>query len=132
MPHQCVRCGVFHDDGSKEILKGCKCGGRLFFFVKQEKLEEVRKAQYDLTKTEKKQIEKDVFDLIGITGDSDQPVVLDLEAIRVLKPGKYELDLVNLFKDRPLIYKLDEGKYMIDLPESFKKALPKKKKKFLN
>ena len=128
MPHQCVRCGVFYDDGSKEILKGCKCGGRLFFFVKKEKLEEMRKAQYDLTKTEKKQIEKDVFDLIGIADIDKQPVVLDFESIRILKPGKYELDLVNLFKDRPLVYKLDEGKYMIDLPESFKKALPKKKK----
>ena len=88
----------------------------------------MRKAQYDLTKTEKKQIEKDVFDLIGIADIDKQPVVLDFESIRILKPGKYELDLVNLFKDRPLVYKLDEGKYMIDLPESFKKALPKKKK----
>ena len=128
MPHQCVRCGKFYDDGSKEILKGCECGGRLFFFVKQEKLEEMRKVQYNLTKSDKKQIEKDVFDLIGMADADTQPVVLDLEAIRVLKPGKYELDLVNLFKDRPLIYKLDEGKYMIDLPESFKKAMPKKKK----
>jgi predicted nucleic acid-binding Zn-ribbon protein len=125
MPHQCVRCATFYDDGSNQIISGCKCGGKLFFYVKKERLEEIKNATYKLTKNEKKQIEDDVFDLIG-GGDVDEPVVLDIEAIRVLKPGKYELDLVNLFKDRPLIYKLDEGKYMIDLPESFKKALKKK------
>ena len=127
MPHQCVRCGDFYEDGSEKILKGCKCGGKLFFFVKKEKLEEVKNARVTLSKKEKKQIERDVFDLIGDSAKSDKPVVLDFESIRVLKPGKYELDLVNLFKDRPLVYKLDEGKYMIDLPESFKKALDNKK-----
>ena len=126
MPHQCVRCGTFHEDGSKEILKGCQCGGKLFFFVKKERLDEIKKAQVKLSKKQKKQIEKDVFDIIGITEKVD-PVVLDLESIRVLKPGKYQLDLVNLFKDQPLIYKLEEGKYMIDLPESFRKALEEKK-----
>ena len=30
MPHQCVRCNTFYDDGSNVILKGCSCGGRLF------------------------------------------------------------------------------------------------------
>ncbi|MBI3034139.1 hypothetical protein HYY72_03185, partial [Candidatus Woesearchaeota archaeon] len=48
-----------------------------------------------------------------------EPVFLDLETIRVLKPGKYELDLVQLFKNEPLIYKIDEGKYVIDLVRSF-------------
>ncbi len=123
MPHQCVRCGTFFDDGSKIITEGCKCGGKLFFFVKKERMEEIKNATYKLSKTEKKQIEEDVFELIGASESYDEPVVLDLESIRVLKPGKYELDLVSLFKDQPLIYKLDEGKYMIDLPESFKKAL---------
>lgn len=128
MPHQCVRCGNFYDDGSNEILKGCKCGGKLFFFVKKERMDEIKSATYKLSKVEKKQIETDVFDLIGVNTDADEPVVLDLESIRVLKPGKYELDLVSLFKEDPLIYKLDEGKYMIDLPETFKNIKPKRKK----
>jgi predicted nucleic acid-binding Zn-ribbon protein len=121
MPHQCVRCGTFYDDGSGEILKGCKCGGKLFFFVSNKRIDEIKKVSYKLTKDEKNQIEHDIFDLIGVSSEAQEPVVLDFESIRVLKPGKYELDLVNLFKDRPLIYKLDEGKYVIDLPESFKK-----------
>ncbi len=121
MPHQCVRCNTLYDDGAKEILKGCKCGGKLFFFIKKSKLEESKKIAVNLSKGERKQIESDVFDIIGFEGDRDAPVVLDLESIRILKPGKYELDIVQLFRNKPLVYKLDEGKYVIDLPESFKK-----------
>jgi len=121
MPHQCVRCGKFYDDGAEEILKGCPCGGRLFFYINKKKLEESKNIVTDLTVQEKNEIEKDVFDLIGIERGVEKPVVLDLESIRILKPGKYELDIVNLFRKRPLIYKLEEGKYLIDLPESFKK-----------
>jgi len=121
MPHQCVRCNIFYEDGANELLKGCPCGGKLFFFIKKEKLEEMRKITEDTKLTEKDriQIEEDVFDLVGSEVDREQPVILDLEAIRVLKPGKYELDLVHLFKGEPLIFKLEEGKYMIDLVESF-------------
>ena len=123
MPHQCVRCNQFYEDGSEAILKGCSCGGKLFFFIKKEKLEESKKVMEDanLSTNEKKQIEEDVFDLVGMDIAKDNPVVLDLESIRILRPGKYELDLVHLFKGEPLIVKLEEGKYMIDIVESFKK-----------
>lgn len=120
MPHQCVRCNTFYEDGSSEILHGCKCGGRLFFFIKKEKLEESKQVVSELSVSEKKEIEKDIFDMVGVQGEEEQPVILDLESIRVLKPGKYELDLVHLFKKEPLIFKLDEGKYVIDLPATFK------------
>lgn len=67
-------------------------------------------------------MEKDVYEIIGSDIDSDLPVVLDIESINILKPGKYELDLVNLFKKKqPLIYKLEDGKYIVDVIESFKK-----------
>ena len=130
MPHQCVRCNTFYEDGATEIIKGCKCGGRLFLYIKKEKLEEAQKIAQEikLTPQEKKQIEEDVFELVGSEIDRDEPVVLDLEAIRVLKPGKYELDLVHLFKGEPLIFKLEEGRYMIDLAESFKKYTDKAKR----
>ncbi|MBW3015058.1 Zn-ribbon domain-containing protein [Candidatus Woesearchaeota archaeon] len=122
MPHQCVRCNTFYNDGASEILKGCKCGGKLFFFVKKEQLEKAKEITTNLSRTEKKQIETDVYDLIGDTMDKDAPVVLDLESIRILKPGKFEIDLVHLFqKGQPLVYKLEEGKYMIDVASSFKK-----------
>jgi len=119
MPHQCVRCGNLFEDGDNALLKGCDCGARLFFFIKKEKLKQVQEATDKLTVKEKEQIEKDVFDLVGSEIDKKDPVVLDLETIRILKPGKYELDLVHLFKKDPLVFKVGEGKYMIDLIASF-------------
>jgi len=116
-----------YDDGAEEILKGCSCGGKLFFFVKKEHLEQGEKA-LNLSKKEKQQIEDDIYDIIGTNIDRDKPVVLDIESIKILKPGKFELDLVHLFnKKTPLIYKLDEGKYMIDIAESFRKMKDKEK-----
>ena len=127
MPHQCVRCNVFFEDGAKEILSGCTCGGRLFFYVKKEKIAEAEKLanSINLSSQDKVQIEQDVFELVGSELDDDKPVVLDLEAIRILGPGKYELDVVHLFKGEPLVFKLEEGKYMIDIAQSFKKHLKK-------
>ncbi len=127
MPHQCVRCNKFYDDGDNRILQGCDCGAKLFFFIKKDKLKEVKEKTVKLTTQEKKQIEEDVFDLVGSEIDKNDPVVLDLEAIRILKPGKYELDLVHLFKNEPVIFKLAEGKYMIDIIATMKAALDKKK-----
>jgi predicted nucleic acid-binding Zn-ribbon protein len=66
-------------------------------------------------------MEKDVREIIGVSEQEEVPVILDLESIRVIKPGKFEIDIVNLFnKKRPLIYKLEEGKYIIDLASTLK------------
>lgn len=125
MPHQCIRCSKLYDDGAAEILKGCACGARLFFFIRKEKLEQAKKEiQQTLKEVDKVQVENDVLNMIGAV-DSDAPVVLDFEAVRVLKPGKYELDLVNLFKGGPLIFKLADGKYVIDVPGTFQNSKKK-------
>lgn len=121
MPHQCVRCNKFYDDGSKEILQGCTCGGKLFFYVRKEQIEKAKNDIVKLTEDDRKQIEEDVFELVGSRPDhpEDQAVVLDLETIRIKKPGQYELDLVNIFRKQPLVYRVEDGKYIIDLPQSF-------------
>ena len=120
MPHQCVRCNAFYEDGSNEILKGCPCGGRLFFYVKKEFLEKQKEITKDLTKEEKKKIEKEVYEIIDAKRE-EEPVILDLESIRIREHGKYDIDLVKLFNKKPLIIKLEEWKYIIDLPESFRR-----------
>lgn len=126
MPHQCVRCSIFYEDGAQEILKGCPCGARLFFFIKKEKLEAAKNMlPTELQPEQKEQIEHDVLNLIG--AKEDTPVVLDFESVRVVEPGKYELDIVQLFKGAPLIFKLEEGKYVIDLAESFQRLRKKEK-----
>lgn len=121
MPHRCVRCDTLYDDGAKQILKGCSCGCRLFLYIRKKDLKEGEKIFTKLTAEEKLQIEADVKELIGLKEDPEKPVILDFESIRVLKPGKYELDLVHLFKKDPLVFKLEEGRYVIDLPQALKK-----------
>jgi predicted nucleic acid-binding Zn-ribbon protein len=118
-----------YDDGSSEILQGCVCGGKLFFYIKKSSLER-KEDILQLSSKEKEQIEKDVYDIMGNEIDREKPIVLDIESIKILKPGKYEIDLVNLFKKQPLIYKLEEGKYVIDIIESFKKVDMTKSNKF--
>jgi len=122
-----VKCGTFYEDGATEILKGCKCGGKLFFYIKKEKIEEAKKTSVKLSNKEKEEIEKDIFDMVGSQIDKDKPVVLDFESIRILKPGQYELDLISMFKKEPVIFRLEEGKYMIDIAESFKQLKDRKK-----
>lgn len=128
MPHQCVRCGKLHTDGDSSLLqKGCECGSRLWFFVRQESIERAKTITSNLTEEQKTQIEEDVLDILG-TADKDEPVVLDLESIRVPEPGKFELDLVQLFnKENPVVFKLAEGKYVIDVAETFQRRSELKK-----
>ncbi len=124
MPHQCIRCSKMYADGAHEILSGCPCGAKLFFFIRQEKLEQAKKEfPTELPTEQKKQIENDVLNLVG--AKDDLPVVLDFESIHVVKPGKYELDLVKLFNNSPLIFKLEDGKYVIDIAESFQRLRKK-------
>lgn len=120
MPHQCVKCGKLYKDASDELIKGCSnCSSRFFFFISEEAYKKRSFALPDLNKDERKQIEEDVRDLVDEKLDKDKPVILDIESINILKPGKYELDLVDLFKGKPLVYKLEEGKYIIDIASTF-------------
>ncbi|HTZ42106.1 MAG TPA: Zn-ribbon containing protein [Candidatus Omnitrophota bacterium] len=127
MPHQCVHCGEFYPAGSAELLTGCKkCGGHFFFYVKDEQLKQIKENPLEIPKEDKIRIEKDIRDIAGIT-EEDAPVILDIESVRVTGGGKFEIDLIKLFsKDRPLVYKLEEGKYIIDLASTLKQSLAKK------
>lgn len=120
MPHQCVKCGTLHDDGSTAILDGCSsCKSKFFYFVKKENLQAVQELTAQLTAADREQMEKDALDLVG-EEKPEKPVILDLESIRVVKPGKFEIDLVDLFKGGPLVYKLEDGKYIIDIASTFR------------
>ncbi len=75
----------------------------------------------ELSSEDKKHMEQDVREIMGIE-EIDAPVILDLETVKVTSPGKYLLDIPNLFsKERPLVYKLEDGKYVIDLSSSIRK-----------
>jgi len=124
MPHQCVKCSKIIPSGSKELLYGCdNCKGKFFFYIKQEQINDIKNRVIEIPENEKDTIEKDIREMIGIT-DEETPVILDLESVRVVGDGKFEIDLVNVFnKKRPLIYKLEEGKYIIDLASTLSRSV---------
>jgi len=127
MPHQCVHCGKVYPVATRALIEGCEdCGGHFFFYIKDEqmkKLEEKPVEIMEISQEEKKKIEKDVREMAGIEEET-APVILDLESVRTVGEGKFEIDIVNLFnKKRPLIYKLEEGKYIIDLASTLERDL---------
>lgn len=121
--HQCVHCGSFYPDGSKELLEGCsKCGSHFFFYIRDEVFEELKeekKLPVQMDEEEKEIVERDLRKMIGI--EEERPVILDIESVRIIKRGKFEIDIAKLLsKKTPIIFKLEEGKYIIDLSSLFK------------
>lgn len=121
MAHQCVHCGKMYPAGSKELLEGCsKCNSHFFFFIKDEQLAKIMENPVEIPAEDLKQVEKDIREMAGII-EEDIPVILDIESVRVTGAGKFEIDLVHVFdKKRPLIYKVEEGKYIIDLASTLR------------
>lgn len=119
MPHQCVHCSKILEVGSKEILEGCdSCGGKFFFYIRDDQVDRIKKLNEEpipeFNKIDKRQVEEDVRSILKIE-DEEKPVVLDLESVRILGPGRFELDIVSLMNRRPIVFKESEGKYSIDI-----------------
>ncbi len=119
MQYKCIHCSKTYEDGSEQVLKGCEsCGRKFFFYIRKDqldKIKEVEESGIELKEIEKKQIEQDVREISGFE-DEETPVFLDFESVKVIKPGKYLVDVSNLFStEKPRIYKLEDGKYIIDL-----------------
>lgn len=118
MPYKCVHCSRVYNDGANEVISGCECRSKFFFYIKEEKLKEILEnssSDIDLTVVEKNQMEEDVREIAGVKNE-EEPVFLDFESVKVVKPGKYVLDLQKLFsRDKPRVYKLEDGKYIVDL-----------------
>ena len=119
MPYKCVHCEEVYEDGSNEVLTGCsKCKSKFFFYIKKEKLKQIldnKEYNPELSSGEKRQMEQDIREIVGLE-DEEKPVFLDFESIKLIKPGKYLLDISKLFSfNKPRIYTLEDGKYIIDL-----------------
>lgn len=116
--YRCVHCSKLYDDGSHEVLTGCSaCGRKFFFFIRKEKLpliENKELLENEFEADEKEKIEEDIREIAGIENE-ETPVFLDFESVKVLKEGKYILDISKLFSGKPAVYQLEDGKYIVDL-----------------
>lgn len=122
MPNKCTMCGTVHPDDAPYLMEGCnKCNNKFFFYVREENLAQMEEETKELTRSEIAEIEKDVRDIVPEEARKDETVVLDLEAIRIIKPGKYIIDVTTLFNQRPIVIRVGSGRYEIDLSTIMKK-----------
>jgi predicted nucleic acid-binding Zn-ribbon protein len=117
MPYKCVHCLETYKDDSQEVLIGCLvCRSKFFFYISQERLDAINSNKEKLptfSDDEKIKMEEDLREIVG---EQEKTVFLDFESIKVIKPGKYLLDLNNLFaKGKPKIYQMEDGKYIVDM-----------------
>lgn len=120
MPNKCTKCGKIHADDAPYLLEdGCdNCGSKFFFYVREEALKKAEKDIQKLSVKEIDEIERDIREIVSEVEkpvEDDETVILDIEAIHVIKPGKYRIDVTNLFNQRPIVIRVGPGKYEIDL-----------------
>lgn len=121
MPHQCVKCGTKIPDGSKQLLEGCEaCGSRFFFYIKSKEADS-EVIRQNLSETEINEMESDVRQLLN-EKDPNKSVILDLETIKTLGPGKFSIDVSALMRGAPIVINISDGKYYIDLASAFKEG----------
>ena len=130
MPHQCVRCGKLYEDGTPNLLKGCTdCDGKFFFFIKKSSIEKAKKISEHLSEDDRRHVEIEVKKILEQSEeDTESPVFVDIENLRIPKAGKYEIDIVDVFNGKPIVCKIGEGKYMIDIVSAFNESMEKEKK----
>ncbi|MDD1671766.1 MAG: Zn-ribbon domain-containing protein [Methanomicrobiales archaeon] len=133
MPHKCVKCGREFEDGSTDILKGCpSCSGKKFLYVREEE----RHADVLEEKPLESLIEEKKEGVLEVKPPKEQaPEYYErIESIRILGPGRYELNIEKLAKSDEMVLGIGkEGKYVVDIPSmarsSAKKSKSKKKKR---
>ncbi len=104
VPHKCVRCNREYDDGDVDSLsKGCACGAKVFLFTSGKELENVDDVGW---------IENE---LAGIVKKTNKSVSLDVENVKIIKKGIFEIDVGSLAKN-PVVVKDSEGVYYLRLP----------------
>ncbi|MGV8141850.1 MAG: OapC/ArvC family zinc-ribbon domain-containing protein [Candidatus Woesearchaeota archaeon] len=116
MRHKCVNCGKIYEHASEEIIRGCPCGSRLFYFVKSAGKKKDIKEDADIEYFYEMEYE-----------EAQEIIVFDIETINIKSDGKYELNIEGLMNhgkkyDSGMIYKYGEGKYSIDLEDSMKRV----------
>ena len=130
MPHKCTNCEQIFDDGSAAILNGCpNCGWNKFLYVPAKPATDAgeatdngfavdaRDGEFFTGVTETKSGEPEMEEKEEATSD------LEVESIRILEKGSYELNLESLLEREEIIMSVKEdGRYLVHLPSVFEKS----------
>ena len=89
MPHKCVKCSALYPDGAAEMISGCACGSKAFFYMRKQERE----------------VTAPTLDVESINAEGDGKYDLDIHSLfgrstLVYKEeeGKYNIDLEESFK----------------------------------
>ncbi|MEM2917954.1 MAG: Zn-ribbon containing protein [Candidatus Altiarchaeota archaeon] len=123
MPHKCARCGEIYDDGAPELIQGCKCGARVFLYIRvgenESKEEVIAKLKgKEISISDLEWLDKEFGDKLQAEGKT---IHLDVETLERIDEGKFKLDVASLMRGKPVVIKAKEGVYYIDIPYAFKK-----------
>lgn len=126
MPHKCTECKEEYYEQAPELLQGCKCGNRVFQFIKND---------YTQTIQPPFQITNQMASLQPTNPNvnqeqKNQEVESELdpaENIKVLEPGAYELNLDRLMNGEPVTLKTEKEVYFVSFKIQSRKStkLPK-------
>jgi len=104
-------------------MNGCICGARVFLFLRQT---EGRTEEETIEKLKGQELEESDLEWLDKRlgkelEESDKTIHLDVENLLRLGKGKYRLDIASLMKGDPLVIKVRNGVYYIDIPYSMRK-----------
>ncbi|MEA3282950.1 MAG: Zn-ribbon domain-containing protein [Euryarchaeota archaeon] len=119
MPHKCTNCEHIFEDGSVDILNGCpNCGWNKFLYVPANSATEAE------TETETDAKDTDAGMLSDkVEAEKEAVPDMDVESIRILEKGSYELNLESLLEREEIILSMKEdGRYLVHLPSVFEKG----------
>ncbi|MFP4590436.1 MAG: Zn-ribbon domain-containing protein [Halobacteriales archaeon] len=143
MPHQCTGCGRRFPDGSTEMLGGCPdCGGKKFQFqpnaeappedaaqtaARSEVVPEEHLPRGEAVDAPAPEPEAEP----AREAPAERPTLAELreelddqfESIKIVEPGQYELNLMELYDRETYIISLQEdGRYVIEVPEAWREG----------
>jgi hypothetical protein len=115
MPHKCTNCEQVFEDGSGDILNGCpNCGWNKFLYVPAKPATET---ETDAEDTDA-EIQSD-----KVEEEKETVPDMEVESIRILEKGSYELNLESLLEREEIIMSMKEdGRYLVHLPSVFEKS----------
>ena len=109
MVHICAACGRVYPDSSEEILNGCSCGGKKFYFERPD-----RQRKRSAPAPPAPEPEPEPAPEKTESGETDR---FDrVESIRIIAPGTYELNIEKMAQSDERVVGLgQEGSYALDL-----------------
>lgn len=111
-----MNCGKEYGDDAEELVDGCSCGSSLFLYQKEQ--------EDDEPEVEEDEVMQEIDEFLQDVKDDekdphDSKIRFDLQSIRVLEEGVYEIDLKKLLEREPLIVEVKDSKYFLHLASVF-------------